>query len=185
MSNYRGDFATGATVRLMWNTNGQDGASITRGTDGSIRIYRDASDVQRASASGISDTEDFDGLTGVHHLLIDLSDDADAGFYAAGHDYLVVVVGAVVNSKTVNACIGEFSIENRVGIADAMFKRDLDNVEATAAVHSLATACLKLVSRFKATTGETFRTDGTTVHATQTPTTSSSAVPVVELGVAT
>lgn len=68
--------------------------------------------------------------------------------------------------------------------ADALLKRDIDNVEATAPVHSLASATLKLVSRFKASTGATYRTDGTTVHMTQTPTTDPAADPVTELGAA-
>lgn len=72
------------------------------------------------------------------------------------------------------------AIEN----ADALLKRDLDNVEATAPVHSLASMALKLVSRFVAGTGRTYRTDGTTVHMTQTPTTDPAADPVTELGAA-
>ena len=66
--------------------------------------------------------------------------------------------------------------------ADALLKRDIDQVEATAPIHSLASAVLKLVSRFKASTGATYRTDGTTVHMTQTPTTDPAADPVTELG---
>jgi hypothetical protein len=66
--------------------------------------------------------------------------------------------------------------------ADALLQRDIDNVEASAPVHSLTSAILKLVSRFKASTGETYRTNGTTVHMTQTPTTDPAADPVTELG---
>lgn len=136
MSNYLGDFATGATVRLGWNTAGADGASITRGTDGSIRIYKDGGTTQRTSSVGITDSEDFDSLTGVHHVAIDLSDNTDAGFYAAGHDYLVVIQGAGIDGKTVNAAIGAFSIQNRYGgtaptanaVADALLDR-ADGIE--------------------------------------------------------
>lgn len=112
-----GNVSAGQTVNLPWNTNGADGASITRGTDGSIRIYKDNSVTQRASSSGITDSEDFDSLTGLHLVTIDLSDNADAGFYAAGHDYFVVIQGAVIDGKTVNACLGTFSIENRASTA--------------------------------------------------------------------
>jgi hypothetical protein len=68
--------------------------------------------------------------------------------------------------------------------ADALLKRDLDQVEASAAIHSPASAFLKLVSRFVASTGVTYRTNGSTVHMTQTPTTNAGADPVTELGVA-
>ena len=69
-------------------------------------------------------------------------------------------------------------------IADALLKRDVDQVEASAAIHSLASVILKLVSRFKATDGKTYRTDGVTVHMTQTPV-NDAIDPVSELGVAT
>ena len=69
-------------------------------------------------------------------------------------------------------------------IADALLKRDVDQVEATAPVHSLTGAILKLVSKFTASTGVTKRTDGTTTFMTQTPTTDAGADPVTELGVA-
>jgi hypothetical protein len=108
-----GDFLLGQTVRLPWSTNAASGASITRGTDGAIRIYKDASTTQRASTSGITDLEDFDGVTGPHLVTIDTSDDDDPGFYAAGHDYHVMLVGAEIDGETVNVWLGTFSIENR------------------------------------------------------------------------
>jgi hypothetical protein len=47
----------------------------------------------------------------MHLCAIDLSDNSDAGFYAAGSAYDVAIVGAVIDTKTVNAVIGHFSIE--------------------------------------------------------------------------
>jgi hypothetical protein len=115
-----GDLAAGATVRFLWGSNGQSGASITRATAGGIKIYKDASTTERASAAGITDTVDFDGRTGIHLCAIDLSDNTDAGFYAAGHDYAVMVAGAVIDGQTVNAVLAHFSIANRPvqGVAD-------------------------------------------------------------------
>lgn len=72
----------------------------------------------------------------------------------------------------------------RTNIADALLSRDLDNVEATTAIHSLASAALKLVSKFDALTGITYRTNGTTTHMTQTPTTNEDMVPIQSLAVA-
>lgn len=97
-------------MRFLWNSNGQDGASITRSTNGTIRIYKNASTTERSSSAGITDTEDFDTLTGVHQVVIDLSDNTDAGFYAAGNDFFVVLAGAVIDTKTVNAVLAQFSI---------------------------------------------------------------------------
>jgi hypothetical protein len=110
---YLGNFSTGVMVDFKWNTNASSGASITRATNGNIRIYKANSATQRTSSAGITDTEDFDSLTGVHHLRIDLADNTDAGFYAAANDYQVVIEGAVIDGQTVNAVIAHFSILNR------------------------------------------------------------------------
>ena len=110
---YMGDYNTGAIVRKLWSTSGADGSSITRATDGTLKIYKDGSATQRTSLSGVTQTEDFDGDTGVHYIAIDLSDNTDAGFYAAGHDYDVVMSAMTIDGKTVNAPVLSFSIENR------------------------------------------------------------------------
>lgn len=74
-------------------------------------------------------------------------------------------------------------------IADAVLSRDVDNVEAGAAIHSLCSAVLKLVSKFdigSGTTGNaiTYRTDGTTQHMKQVKTTNSSLTPTQVLDAA-
>tara|TARA_Y100000310_G_scaffold337443_1_gene424515 strand:+ start:1304 stop:2116 length:813 start_codon:yes stop_codon:yes gene_type:complete len=77
--------------------------------------------------------------------------------------------------------LAAISATANVAIADAILTRDLDNVEASAPIHSLCSAGLKLVSRFVASTGITYRTNGSTTHMTQTPTTDATADPVTEL----
>mgnify|MGYP000903323583 CR=1 FL=1 len=113
-----GDYKANSTVRYPWATNGSNGASITRSTNGSIRVYKGTSTTERTSSSGITDTEDFDSLTGLHVLSIDLSDNTDSGFYATGNDYFVVLQGAVIDSQTVNCPLFSFSIENRAPRVD-------------------------------------------------------------------
>jgi hypothetical protein len=108
MGLYLGDFKEGSILYFCWDTNDKNGASVTRATDGTIRVYRD--DDTGESTSGITDTEDYGGLTGVHNCKIDLSADA---FYAKGHDYSVVLAGATIDGETVNAVLATFSIENR------------------------------------------------------------------------
>jgi len=68
-------------------------------------------------------------------------------------------------------------------IADAILSRDLDNVEGTAALHSLLTACLKAVSRIRDNAGtlEVYETDGVTLHMSQTITTDVANDPIDEL----
>jgi len=52
----------------------------------------------------------------MHSVHIDLSNNTDAGFYAAGNEYQVAIVGAVVDTKTVNVPLASFSIERANGI---------------------------------------------------------------------
>ena len=100
-----------ATLRFMWDTFDQTGASIAASTAGTIEIYKGTSVTKRSSANGITDTRSFNSIVGINQLSIDLSDNTDAGFYAAGYDYFVVLNGAVIDTKTVNKNIAHFSIE--------------------------------------------------------------------------
>jgi len=117
MGTYLGDFKEDSVLYFCWSTNDKDGASITRQTDGTIKVYKD--DGTSESTSGITDTEDFDGLSGIHNCKIDLGVDA---FYAKGHDYSVILLGAVIDGETVNAVLATFSIENRFA-GSALFEK--------------------------------------------------------------
>ncbi len=108
MGFYIGDFKEDTTLYFCWSTNEKTGSSVTRGVNGTIKIYKD--DGATESTAGITDTEDFDGLTGVHNCKIDTSTDA---FYAKSHDYSVVLAGATIDGETVNVVLATFSIENR------------------------------------------------------------------------
>lgn len=110
-----------------------------------------------------------------------------AAVLTAIDDFIDTEVSAI-KAKTDNLpadTAAEFAaIPTAIENADALLTRDVDNVEGSAPVHSLTSAILKLVSRFVAATGRTYRTDGTTIHMTQTPTTDPGADPVTELGAA-
>jgi hypothetical protein len=109
-----GDIVEDATITFLWATNDQSGASITRATDGQIRVYKEDDVIQ--SVAGIVDTEDFDSMTGVHCCKIDTSADS---FYETGKDYNVVLSGAGIDGQTVNAPIAHFSIQNRTSLLQA------------------------------------------------------------------
>lgn len=74
---------------------------------------------------------------------------------------------------------------NKESIADTIFSRDMDQVEASAAIHSLCTAILKMVSKFDLAGANAviYRTDGTTPHASQSRTTDATLVATKTLGV--
>jgi hypothetical protein len=110
---YIGDFVVNSTLRYFYGSNAAGGASVARTTAGAYRVYKNISTTERTSIAGISDFSGFDSVTGLNAVTIDLSNNTDAGFYAAGNDYVVVLVGAVVDSLTVNVPLFQFSIENR------------------------------------------------------------------------
>lgn len=106
---YVGDFVAGATVYGGWNTRDTDGAPITLDS-GTLRVYRDDGDTE--DDSGITLDADSDTRTGWHRFIIDTSQDGT--FYAAGHDFFVLItVGTVDSVSVVGVQVGHFSIENR------------------------------------------------------------------------
>ena len=114
-----GDYMVNSVVYVYFHTFNSSGASVTMSgfavTD--IEVYKNGSVTQRASDSGYTllDTDgiDFDGTTGIHGFSIDLSDNSDAGFWASGNDYQIVVGPVTIDGQTVNFIAGTFSIENR------------------------------------------------------------------------
>ncbi|MCK4913011.1 MAG: hypothetical protein KAS69_00245 [Planctomycetes bacterium] len=117
MGTYLGDYKKDSTIYFCWDTNDKSGASITRATNGAIKIYK--ADGTAESTAGITDTEDFDGISGVHNCKIDLSSNA---FYSTGNDYSVVLSGAVIDGETVNAVLATFSIQNRFAASELFEK---------------------------------------------------------------
>jgi len=72
-----------------------------------VSAYEDGSTTQ--TTAGITDTEDFDGLTGVHKCEVDTSNAA----YAAGKDYAVILSAATIDGKVVNAVLAHFALQAR------------------------------------------------------------------------
>jgi len=123
MGPYLGDYKAGETVYFCWDTNDKDGGSVNRDTDGTINIYKDDDDSQHAG--GITDSEAFDTRVGIHNCKIDLSEDED--FFAAGHDFSVILCGAEIDGETVNSVIATFSIENRFA-GSVLFKQAAEKI---------------------------------------------------------
>src|SRR3990167_7874105 len=121
MGPYLGDYIEDDTLHFLWSSNNSNGASVTRTVNGTISVYKDNGVAQ--SVAGITDTEDFDALTGIHSCSMDLSADA---FYAVGADYAVVLSAATIDGQTVNAVLAHFSIENRSALRPTVNGRELD-----------------------------------------------------------
>ncbi len=130
-----GSRVAGSTVYIPFHTFNSSGASVTLTglavTD--VEIYKNGSPTQRASDAGITllDTDgiDFDGITGLHGFKIDLSDNSDNGFYAAGNNYMVAVSAVTVDGQTVSfwaACFDIIAADATVAdIADAVLDEAL------------------------------------------------------------
>lgn len=112
-----GNYNTATTrthVRFQFSTHVAAGANVAPSSAfeaADLRIYR-ANDsaafsaTQRSSAAGITMTSPFDSLTGVHDVDIDLSDNTDSGFYAAGYTYSVVLApDETVDSQAITGVV--------------------------------------------------------------------------------
>lgn len=130
MNGYLGDFVGTETVPVYFSTHAAAGgnvAPLSAFEVGDVRIYKNGSDVQRTSSNGMAMTSPFDGLTGFHLVTIDLSDNSDAGFFAAGNTYTVVLAPdtETVDGQTITVVIGCFSIKQRSALRPATAGRDL------------------------------------------------------------
>jgi len=158
MTRYLGDLKKDSIVYFCWNTYNKNGASVSRSTDGTIKIYKDDGTVE--TTAGITDTEDFDSLTGIHNCKIDLSSD---NFYATGHDYSVVLTDAVIDGEVFNCVLAIFSIENR--FAGSSFFEKAAKMLINKAVQNKITGAITY-----------YDDDGETVLLTMTPTDGDSTV---------
>ncbi len=116
MTLHLGNVDASSVLYIPFHTFNSSGASVTISglavTD--IEIYKDGSATPRSSDNGYTllDTDgiDFASKTGIHGFSVDLSDNTDAGFYAAGSFYWVVVSSITVDSQTVSFVIATFRI---------------------------------------------------------------------------
>lgn len=103
---------TRTMVRFPFPTFASAGGNVAPSSafeNADIRIYKaadsaDTSATQRSSSNGITMTSPFDSLTGFHNVAIDLTDNTDAGFYASGSAYFVVLApDETVDGQTLTA----------------------------------------------------------------------------------
>jgi len=108
--NYLGDYTEDfTTLNMKFTTKNVSGVPTTLAGAPVISVYK-ANDLTQ-SVAGVTLTADFDSITGLNNVLIDLSADA---FYAIGNDYHVVITTGTVNSVDyAGTVVGEFSIQNR------------------------------------------------------------------------
>lgn len=138
MTIHFGDVPANSVLPVYFTSYDANGASVTLTglavTD--VEIYKGTSITQRASDAGITliDTDgiDVDAVTGFHGFSIDLSDNTDAGFYAVGSFYTVLVASVTINAQTVNFIAATFRIVAAEAVAGKP-KVDVDAWLGTAA----------------------------------------------------
>ena len=100
-----------------------------------------------------------------------------------------IASNAFTAAKIATDAIGasQLAADGSLKFADALLERDMDQVEAAAALHSLATAILGSVSRVRDNSGvqQIYRTDGSTIQLQRTLTTDPTAQPIKEAAVGT
>lgn len=113
---YLGDYAEDyATLNFKFSTHKIDGTPITLAGSPVVKVYKGNSTTTE-TATGVTLVVDFDGVTGMHNVLIDLSADA---FYAVANDYSVVITtGTVDGVSVIGTVLATFSIENRFAEVD-------------------------------------------------------------------
>src|SRR3990167_3065093 len=121
-----GTFDGGTGASVAWS-----GIAI-----GDVLIYKGTSMTQRSSTAGIvlldTDGIDVDGSVGIGGFSIDTSDNTDAGFYAVGSFFTVVVASVTIDAQTVNFVAGTFRLLAAEAIAGKP-KADVDAWLGTAA----------------------------------------------------
>lgn len=92
---YLGSHDVGDTVVTKFTTVNSSGVptSFAASPTPAISVYKDSDATQ--STAGVTLTQDFDSLTGLHNLAIDTS--ADATFYSAGSHFVAVIASGTVD----------------------------------------------------------------------------------------
>jgi len=111
---YIGDYAEDyATLNHKFTTRALTGVPTQFAGSPVLSIYKgSATGTEKTSAEAyITLGVDFDGITGLNNVLIDLSGDV---FFETGEDYAAVITtGTVDGVSVVGEAVFEFSIENR------------------------------------------------------------------------
>lgn len=115
---YLGDYTEDyATLSFKFTTRTTTGAPTTLAGTPVVKVYK-ANDTGTETATGVTLSVDFDGVTGLNNVLIDLSNGA---FFAVAKDYgVIITTGTVGGVSVVGEVVGTFSIENRFAEVDTV-----------------------------------------------------------------
>lgn len=126
-------------------------------------------------------------LTSAPNALVSGRVDSSVGAMAANVlTAAAIAANALTAAKIATDAIGASQLANDAAleIADAILKRDMDQVDASSPVHSLCTAILKSVGRVRDNSGveQTYRVSDDGLHMQRTLTPDATAQPIAEAG---
>jgi hypothetical protein len=176
MTTHLGFYNTSSTrthVRFQFSTHASAGgnvAPLSAFEAADLRIYRAAdgaafSATQRSSSNGITMTSPFDSLTGYHDVDIDLTDNTDAGFYASGYLYLVVLAPdtETIDSQTITGIPLEYF---EIGVAKADMTQILGTAVSTPATAGVLDVNVKNIDNDAASASGTVTFPNATLAST-------------------
>ena len=106
---YLGDFSATAVFDTKFTTVQSTGAPTTLSGSPVVKVYKNNSTTTE-TATGITLTVDFDGVTGLNNVRVDV---ATAGLAAGDNCQLVITTGTVNAVSVVGYVVGEFSVNAR------------------------------------------------------------------------
>src|SRR5262245_13732307 len=103
-------------VTCMFTTHASTGAPVaplSAFEANDVKIYKNGNAAEKTTTNGVTMTSPFDGITGLHCVTVDTSNDTgDVGFWIAGAIYtLVISPDETVDGVVVAKVIGQFGIE--------------------------------------------------------------------------
>ncbi len=139
-----------STIAIAFTTNAADGSAVaplSAFEAADVAIYKGSSTTPRSSTAGWTMQSPLNSVTGLHRILVDLSDNTDASFYAVGSFYQVVLSPdtETVDGKVVAAVIGSFRIVAAEGIAGKP-KVDVDGFGGSAGTFASGIPEVKVAS---------------------------------------
>jgi hypothetical protein len=156
---YQGDIAPGQSLYLNFTSFSSSGTmSSLSGSANALAVYKDNNTA--FSTSGVSLTKDFNSRVGLNNVKVDTS--TDSIFYAAGHDFSIVIIsGTVLGQSWAGEVVGEFSINNRANLRPLVNGQNGVNVSVTGSVSLTSPQVVNIIGNITGTlTGNIIGTIG-------------------------
>jgi len=126
MGKYLGVRTRSSTVVVNYATSLATGAasafSATLET-ADFDVYKNGSETQRASSNGYTLDEAIDAVTGLSQLLVDMSDNSDAGYWTTDGGYISVSLtpDETLDGVTIAAWLDSWDLETHSQVAQRLF----------------------------------------------------------------